>query len=208
MGNWKNSRGIIPAVLLIYGAFAILASLTAYLGFKEYQLKRSYFTSGGTTATITLPTQSPEQIQATEPLQPTKPVAIKTNDPDPIIKCNSKTGTIEVRRSICSSYVDCPDGKGGYIFESQESCTKLWNGYKDQLTKAATNYANAMNESTKLQYQLQLQQYQQATNQIVAGSNVSPSLPPEPVYSPTSFNGFIKDVSPPPTPSPPAAFWY
>lgn len=64
-------------------------------------------------------------------------------DPDPIITCQSKTGNLQVRKSVCASNTDCPDGYGGYIFESQQSCKNRW----DKISSNALNAVNAYGQT-------------------------------------------------------------
>ncbi len=98
----------------------------------------------------------------------TQPIPSLTPDPDPIVTCKSKTGDIQVRHSICKSYTDCPDGYGGYIFESQESCKKRWERIEKELTQSVKNYTDALLEGQRLRWQFYMQQaeYEQQLREI------------------------------------------
>lgn len=83
-----------------------------------------------------------------------------TTNPDPIVTCNSKTGALQVRSSVCRSNTDCPDGYGGYVFESQDACKARWNKISadlknviGQYTKAQLEQMNLMNQANQTTYQ-------------------------------------------------------
>ncbi|MBI3380260.1 hypothetical protein HY029_05895 [Candidatus Gottesmanbacteria bacterium] len=109
-------------------------------------------------------------------------------DPDPLITCNSKTGNIIVKKSVCSSYTDCPDGNGGFIFESQGDCKKLWDGYAAQLNQKTQDFVNALDTQSQLQSQLIHLQMKNASNQIQQSlqpadwSQYKLNIPPTPKF--------------------------
>lgn len=74
-----------------------------------------------------------------------------TIDPDPLITCNSKTGKLQVRRSVCSSNTDCPDGYGGYVFESQQACKDRWQKISANLKQTTNEYVKSIQESSAIQ---------------------------------------------------------
>jgi hypothetical protein len=119
-----------------------------------------------------------------------------TQGNDPIMDCNSKTGLIKVKRSICLSYTDCPDGNGGYVFESQDSCKQRWAKLGNQITNSTQNFINNLNLNSTAVYQQILQNYQQATNSILNNSNNALDLPKTTVPYTINFNGFIRTINP------------
>lgn len=89
-----------------------------------------------------------------KPVSSPSPVPQMANDPDPYVICQSKTGNLQVRKSVCDTSTDCADGHGGYIFTSQEECKKLWDSYSKELTDVTQQMINAWEERDRL-YQLQ-----------------------------------------------------
>ncbi len=152
---------------------------------------------------VTQPPQVQQKQNKTVLANPTAPV-----DPDPIIDCNSKTGLLKVRKSICLAYTDCPDDRGGYIFESLDACTKRQQDYANKINDLTKQFVNALKEQDKLQSQLNLQRLQNesqaALDKFKSDSqsivqNTIDSLAPLP--SPPNYENFIQEPSPSPTPS-------
>lgn len=142
---------------------------------------------------------------------------IPTTDPDPLVICTSKTGNIRVKRSICSSYTDCPDGYGGYVFESQGSCKNRWGkisndlkNVNDQLIQAIKEKSDLNSQKLKLdqdQYNRELQQklQQQAddTNKFISELEAKTRAENQRLLEEQQeyFKNFIKTPTPTPTPS-------
>lgn len=127
---------------------------------------------------IQKPSNTVQNAVYTTPTPSSKP----TTDPDPVITCNSKTGKISVKRSICNSYTDCPDGRGGYIFESQDSCKQRWNRIGQDLTKYTKEYWDAKLEQDRLKTQLGIQEMQNKTNQAIQDMNNTANSVSQPVF--------------------------
>lgn len=139
-----------------------------------------------------------------------------TIDPDPLVTCTSKTGNIKVKRSICSSYTDCPDGYGRYVFESQESCKNRWNKISGDLKNVNDQFIQAIKERSDLnsqklkldqdQYNLELQQklQQQAdeTSKFTSDLEAKTRAENQRILEEQQeyFKNFIKTPSPTPTP--------
>lgn len=83
-----------------------------------------------------------------------------TTDTDPIVICKGKTGERKVPKSVCNSYTECPDGYGGYIFESQESCKKRLQKYGQDLADVIRQWGEATLEEQRLKNQLRMQQWE------------------------------------------------
>lgn len=113
-----------------------------------------------------------------------------TNDPDPVVTCNSKTGKIQVKSSVCRSYTDCPDGYGRYVFESQEACKARWSTISAGLKNAADQYGKATLEQMNLMNQAS--QIQSSPLPTVAIANTLITAPP--------LNMTIKDIPQPTQP--------
>lgn len=120
-----------------------------------------------------------------------------TSDADPIITCNSKTGQISVKRSICASYTDCPDGRGGYIFESQDSCKQRWNRIGQDLTIYTKEYWDAKLEQDRLKTQLGIQEMQNKANQAIQDMNNTANSVSQPTFKVEPLP-IIKSIPPPP----------
>ncbi|MBI3290451.1 hypothetical protein HYZ78_03590 [Candidatus Microgenomates bacterium] len=127
-----------------------------------------------------------------------------TPDPDPVITCKSKTGNIQVRRSTCSSYTDCPDGSSGYIFESQDSCKKRWNKINQEFKNLTDEFVGAMRESNRLSkelFDLNLKESQAnfdaRINEIESITNNLPELN----YESPSSNIILPTETPKPSPN-------
>lgn len=147
---------------------------------------------------------------------PTKAPA-PTNDPDPLITCNSKTGKITVRLSVCKSYTDCPNGNGGYVFESQDACKSRWQKLGNQLKNVTDEYVKALKEqsalnSMKLQQDQQnfnnelnekLKQQSQETNQFINDLENKTRAETQRILDQQQedFKNFIKTPTPTPTPA-------
>jgi hypothetical protein len=130
---------------------ALVAS-NAYSSYKSPKVISVTNSTPSPTEEIKLNTEmnvSPTQIYKKVVLLPTP-----TTDPDPIITCNSKTGALQVKSSVCKSYTDCPNGSGGFIFESQESCKARWDKISSDLKNSINEYGKATLENMHLQNQL------------------------------------------------------
>lgn len=118
-------------------------------------------------------------------------------DSDPIVICKSKTGNIKVPKSTCSSYTDCPDGYGGYVFESQETCKGRWKNYAEQLNQASRDFTIAFQENLKLESELlqwkllnqeleQQRRLQEMENLVKSIPEPNFSVPPLPTIAPST----------------------
>ena len=151
---------IVLAILAIIGAIAVNNAVDTKI--KDVPLPTSTpinVQGSQTTFEDEQPTTSQEVKGST--VQPTI-VPAPARDSDPFVICNSKTGKITVRLSVCKSYTDCPDGNGGYIFESQAACKSRWENIGKKFKNTTDDYIKAIKERGELeslQRQLQTQQY-------------------------------------------------
>ena len=162
--------------------------------------QESAYQSDGNKETKTIPTKAPAP----------------TNDPDPLITCNSKTGKITVRLSVCKSHTDCPNGNGGYVFESQEACKNRWKQLANQLKNTTDEYVKALKEQNDLnaqklkldqdQYNKELQQKLQQqtddTNKFISDLEAKARAENQRILEEQQeyFKNFIKTPTPTPTP--------
>jgi hypothetical protein len=188
--------------VLVISGFLFLVGTSVVLGMRVLALQNSSPTNP-VSAVITAPSPAPLPSQTNAYVKKPSVQGVATTDPDPIMGCNSKTGLIRVRKSVCLSYTDCPDGKGGYIFESQVDCKKLWDFYSLQMKNAAEQLGKAYNNQAQLQYQQINQNYQNFVNNQPTGQDIVNSalnnLPPNP--TPINFSGFIKTETKTPDPN-------
>lgn len=162
-----------------------------------------------------IPTPTPTEIaQNGVEILPTN-IPTPTIDPDPFIICKSKTGDLLVKKSTCDTYTDCPDGYGGFVFESKEACKSRWNQISKNLMAAVEAYKNALIEQSKIQSELlklqlegasqdtinNIQQKLDKINQEIAESNrrYQEELQKINQQSRDYFKNFIKLPSPTPT---------
>lgn len=103
-----------------------------------------------------------------DPVKGVQTTPTPTTDPDPIITCKSKTGDLRVRRSICSSYTDCPDGDGGYVFESQEDCKERMKNLGEELADLVRQWGDAYLENLKLQQELMVLEAENKVNESLS----------------------------------------
>lgn len=101
---------------------------------------------------------------------------------DPLIICKSKTGDLRIRKSVCSSSTDCPDGKGGFIFISQDLCKERWSKVGQDLTKYLKEYWDAKLEQDRLKTQLGTQELQNKTNQAIQDMNNTADSVSQPTF--------------------------
>lgn len=177
----------------------VLPVITPFLLISAYILVNNYLSSvppkiqNSTSPEVKSSISSP-----TAPFEPdASPVVLKTatnisNSPsnqDPIVNCNSKTGTKQVPLSVCKSFVDCPNGSGGFIFESKQSCDNRWKQYGSDLEKAAKDLGSAITEQQRLN----------------GGYYINSNLPSPANYSDIGLNipgNLTQQVAPLPCPSP------
>ncbi len=157
------------------------------------------------------------QEQSTLPNKNSQQITQLNNNSDPIVTCKSKTGNLQVKLSICKSHTDCPDGSGGYIFETQQTCKDRWQKFGNQLKNITDEYVNALKEqsalnSMKLQQDQQqfnnelnekLRQQANETDQFVKDLENKSSAEYQKILDQQSeyFKNFIKIPTPTPTPA-------
>lgn len=147
------------------GGVVILLLSVAYLNAKSEGLTQksrvqnyNYSKKALTPTPLPTPTTRPKVKGSTKGVVP-------TTNLDPIITCKSKTGDIQVRRSICRSYTDCPDGSGGYVFESQEDCKKRMEKLGQELADVVRQWGDAYLENSRLQQELMFLEAENKFNQ-------------------------------------------